>query len=143
MDKAQELYARKRQGSHSGSRGGSKKSNSTHGDRAQDLYEKQNSKMDIDRDLDNYALVSFFMSIGWPFVFAFPIIGFIGIFMLPVSIVLGVMSLRRIRDDKKLKGRGLAIAGILISSLTMLFGIVMIILFAGLIASVFSGLSVV
>ena len=35
MDKAQELYARKRQGSHSGSRGGSKKSNSTHGDRAQ------------------------------------------------------------------------------------------------------------
>jgi hypothetical protein len=139
VDKAQELYAKRRAGS--GSK--STKRSSTHSDRAQDLYDKKNKKMDLEREFDNYALISFFMSIGWPFVIAFPFIGFLSILLPPVSIVLGAMSLKKIRVDKKLKGRGFAIAGIIISSLTLFFMILGIILVLTIFGSLLNNLAII
>lgn len=99
---------------------------------------QQATQQDYELENDLLGIVSFalpFVGIGLFVVatqiaFAAPVFAWLSLFAFIGSIVLGIISLRRInRNPQYLKGRGFAIAGIALSSLILLLTITFIVLF--------------
>jgi uncharacterized membrane protein len=101
-------------------------------DKTQKVYSKQNKDLDIDRDVEPLAMWAFGVSVA-PFVFGwFPIIGALFLFAPVVAIILGIVSLNKIKKmPSKLKGRGFAIAAIVIGAVEIILGVLAIIFFVG------------
>lgn len=105
-----------------------------HIDPAQKLYKESKAAKEIKVEIDSYAMWSFGLSLGPVFslmlsVLAFIVAPFVLIGLI-VSVILGILSISRINQNKKLKGKGFAIAGITLSSLQILFGIFGFLFFA-------------
>jgi len=103
-------------------------------DPAQEFYREKNAKYDLDRDVDSYAMWGFFLS--WApaiFLLGFPPALVLVPFFCLASILVSILSLVRIKDNKKLKGKGFAIAGIVISFVILII-IVLLVSFVGFVA---------
>ncbi len=111
-------------------------------DAAQKLYAEKDKSLDIDRDVDNFAMWAFWLAISTPFLIFFPFINFFFPLIVIAIIVLSAISLFRISKDKKLKGRGFAITALIIGTLelmVMIFLILILMLGVGLgLTSLFS-----
>ena len=107
-------------------------------DPAQIFYKEKNKGLDLEREIDPYAMWAFVLSLGFLYPFIIPVFG---IFVMPfcpfVSLALGIISLDRIKKRKDLKGKGFAIAAIIISSIQILIGLFAIVLGVSLIAAIF------
>ncbi|MBU1204696.1 MAG: DUF4190 domain-containing protein [Nanoarchaeota archaeon] len=67
-----------------------------------------------------------------------PILSLIFAFLFPiVGLILGIIALSKIKKDPSLKGRGLAIAGVIISSLFMIIPLLIVILFVAFFGTYF------
>lgn len=104
-------------------------------DPAQVLYNKKNKKLNLDKEVDSFAMWGFglslspIMAIGLWFLFPlFLIASFLGV-------IFSVIGLVRIsKDPKHKKGKGYAIAGIILGFIESL---ILIIISAILVVSVF------
>ncbi len=97
-------------------------------DKAQELYSKSKANKEVQKELHPLAMWSFILSIA-------PFIGFVLYFFIPfliilipisfiVSFIFGVIALFKVSDNKKrYYGKGFAISGIIISSLSLFIGI--------------------
>jgi len=79
-------------------------------DPAQELYEKKNKKLDLEREVDSYAMWGFILSLFSIYI------GFVSL----LALILSIIGLSRITKDNTKKGKGFAIAGIVISCIVML-----------------------
>ena len=96
-------------------------------DPAQELYANRNKSIGLEKSIDTYAIWSFGLTISqfillglW---FLFPIFMILSV----VGIILGALSLGRISKNSDLKGRGFAIAGIIIGVLQLIGYIILIV----------------
>ena len=106
-------------------------------DPAQIFYKEKNKGLDLEREVDPYAMWAFVLSLGFMYLFMIPFIGALFIPFCPfVSLVLGIMSLDRIKKRKDLKGKGFAIAAIIISTIQILIGLLILVVGVGVIATV-------
>ena len=94
-------------------------------DPAQELYSKSKAAKEIQKDVDPYAMWSFILPFCiFPVAF-FPFLNIMAFFLFPViSIILGIVGIVKINSEKKTKGKGFAIAGIVLSSLWILLIVV-------------------
>ena len=105
-------------------------------DKAQELYNKSKAKKAIEKELDAFSMWSFILSFA-PFyslfMFAVPLLNVIGFVLLVptliVSIILGILSFGRINKDNKKYGKGFSIAGIVISTISLLVLLINVIAF--------------
>ncbi|MBN2458232.1 hypothetical protein JXB31_03830 [Candidatus Woesearchaeota archaeon] len=90
-------------------------------DPAQRLYKEQNKEMDLNREIDPFIMWGFGLCLSIIFISGIPIINIILAPIVPViSIVLSIIGLNRIRTDKRKKGKGFAIAALIIAPLELL-----------------------
>ena len=96
-------------------------------DKTEKYYANKNKKLDLGRDVDVYAMWSFLLSIS-PLVIGFiPFINFLNVLTPLASIILGVIGINSIKKEPlKRKGKGFAIAGIVIGSIEIIIGILLL-----------------
>lgn len=86
-------------------------------DKAAGMYKKKNKASGTSKDVDSVTTWGFVLSlIGIYFMFLF----FIGAIFGIASIILGIVGLNRIKNNKNLKGKGFAIAAIVIGTIEVL-----------------------
>lgn len=95
-------------------------------DKAQNYYENKIKKTLL-REIDDYAMWSFGISISPVFfwwVFLIPYVNFLAMAIcVPLflfSLFLGFLSLTKSNHDKKLKGTGFAVTGMIISAMYLI-----------------------
>ncbi|MBD3164680.1 DUF4190 domain-containing protein [Candidatus Woesearchaeota archaeon] len=97
-------------------------------DPAQKLYRERSRSLDLDRDVDRFAMWAFFFSIALPLsIFFWPII-VITVFFPFIGMVLSIIALSRIRKNKA-KGRGFAVAALILSVVEIIGIFVLLALF--------------
>ena len=105
-------------------------------DPAQVFYKEKNKDLDLEREVDPYAMWAFALSFGFIYTSMIP---FIGLLIAPVcpfvSVIFGIMSLNRIKKRKDLKGKGFAIAAIIISGIEILIGLLILMIGIGLVTA--------
>ena len=88
-------------------------------DQAQKLYEEKNKSLDLNRNIDNYAMWSFGLAISLFILIGIPFINFLSPVISIVAIVFGIISITRIKKDSNFQGKGFAISGIIIGLLEL------------------------
>ena len=87
-------------------------------DPAQKLYKEKNKSLDLEREVDTYAMWGFSLSLGiFFFIGVIPILFFV-MWIIPfIAFTLCGISIYRIRKENKLKGLGFAITGLILSGI--------------------------
>jgi hypothetical protein len=113
-----------------------KKSAKASPDKAADMYAKRNKASGLDLEIHPLAMWGFIASIS-PIVLVFiPFINFFTPFLPVAGIVLSILGLVKIKQQPTVyKGKGFAIAGIIIGSLMILLGLLAIIAFVAIFSS--------
>ncbi len=105
-------------------------------DKATELYTKRNKASGLDKEVHPLAMWGFIASLS-PLVIVFiPFLNFFTVFLPPVGIILSAIGLSKIKKEpKKYKGRGFALAGIIVGGVTIVLGTVLIVVGLAFIAS--------
>ena len=102
-------------------------------DPAQALYREKNKELDLEREVDPYAMWAFALSFGFIYTSMIPFIGLLIVPICPfISVILGITSLNRIKKRKDLKGKGFAIVAIIISGIQIIIGLMILVIGIGL-----------
>lgn len=98
-------------------------------DKATEMYAKRNKASGLDKELHPLALWGFICAVA-PFVgWAIPFLNILIVFFgPPVGIILSAIGLNKVKNDpKRYKGRGLALAGIIVGAAVIVLGTIGII----------------
>ncbi|MGM5480749.1 MAG: hypothetical protein ACQESC_04800 [Nanobdellota archaeon] len=99
-------------------------------DKSEELYKKKNEKLDLNRDVEPFAMWSFILSLAPIAIIVVPFINLVLVATPFASIVTGIIGIRKCnKNTKKYKGKGFAIAGLVIGLVEILIGVLAIILF--------------
>lgn len=80
-------------------------------DKASQFYERKNKSMDLVRENDTFAILSFCLAFG----FLIPLVNYIYPLFALASFVCGFIALNNISKDEKKKGKVWAVFGMIVS----------------------------
>ncbi|MFP4119283.1 MAG: DUF4190 domain-containing protein [Candidatus Woesearchaeota archaeon] len=90
-------------------------------DSTEQYYANKNKKLDLGRDVDVYAMWSFLLALSPLVTGLIPVINLLNILTPFASIILGIIGISSIKSNpSKKKGRGFAIAGIIIGAIEII-----------------------